>query len=186
MNTPRRGCASRRRPAPVGAVRARTGGPRAGRTRPLLPRPGRDVRPTARGGRRRRRRLPRGRHPHHRHHRRQRPDGGCDRPSRRHRGREPHDHHRRPARPPQRTRARPAAARTRRADLRAQLTRGQAADRRRPARRRERRRDDRRRRQRRPRAPPRRHRRGHGPVWHRRRPRGLDDGSSPTTTSPRS
>ena len=64
-----------------------------------------------------------------------------------------------------------------RADLRAQLTGGQAAHRRRAARRAARRRDDRRRRQRRARAAPRRHRRRDGPLRHRRRPRGGDDGA---------
>ncbi len=63
-----------------------------------------------------------------------------------------------------------------RADLRPHLARGQAADRRRPPSRGQCRRDDRRRGQRRARAAPRRHRRRHGPIGHRRRPRGFDDG----------
>ena len=66
-----------------------------------------------------------------------------------------------------------APARLRRRDrVRPQLTRGQAAHRRRAARPGPGRGHDRRRRQRRPGAAPRRHRRRHGPLGHRRGPRG--------------
>ena len=150
---------------------------RRGRARPLLPRPRGDARPAPARGRRGGRALPRGGHPHHRRHRRPRPDRGRGRPAGRHRRRAPDDRHRRGARPHERGRARPAAARRTRADLRAQLAGGQAAHRRRPPRRAARRGDDRRRGQRRPRAAPRRHRRRHGPLGHRRRARGLDHGA---------
>ena len=136
------------------------------------------VRPATAGGARRRRQLPRGRHPDHRRHRRPRP---APPPSiahaRRHRRRDTRGRHRCRARRDERDRARRRCSSRTRADLRPQLTGGEAAHRRRAARPGQGRRDDRRRRQRRAGAAARRHRRGDGPIGHRRRPRGRDDGA---------